>query len=73
VLRFAEIAAREAATLYDDRAWDRQRGRIHGIVFIGGLAELVAAWLSGDVDLDPDELAGVVADLFAALGRRPVS
>jgi AcrR family transcriptional regulator len=70
VVSFAEIAAREAAELYGDRAWPSDRARTHGIVFIGGLAELVAAWLSGDVVLEPDELAEVVADLFAALSRR---
>ena len=71
VISFAEIAAHEAASLYGDRAWDPDRARTQGIVFIGGLAELVAAWLSGDVDLEPDALAEVVADLFVALSRRP--
>ena len=54
-----------------------RRGRVAGrpgpgagIVFIGGLAELVASWLTGEADLDPDQLAGVVADLFVSLGRR---
>jgi AcrR family transcriptional regulator len=73
VLTFAEIAAREASTLYGEEAWHPERARVQGVVFIGGLAELVAAWLSDDVDLGPDQLAGVVADLFAALGRRSVS
>ena len=70
VITFAEIAAREAASLYGDRAWNPDRARVQGIVFIGGLAELVAAWLSGDVDLEPDALAEVVADLFGSLSRR---
>jgi AcrR family transcriptional regulator len=71
VVSFAEIAAHEAAGLYGERAWDPDRARTQGILFIGGLAELVAAWLSGDVALEPDELAEVVADLFVALSRRP--
>jgi AcrR family transcriptional regulator len=73
VVQFAEIAAHEAALLYGDDAWDADRARIQGIVFIGGLAELVAAWLTGDVELEPDDLADVVADLFVSLSRRPVS
>jgi AcrR family transcriptional regulator len=68
---FAEIAAHEAAGLYGDQAWPPDRARIQGIVFIGGLAELVATWLSGGLELDPDELAGVVAELFVSLSRRP--
>ena len=71
VVTFAEIAAHEAAELYGDQAWDPDRARVQGIIFVGGLAELVAAWLSGDVELEPDGLADVVADLFVALVRRP--
>lgn len=70
VVSFAEIAAHEAAGLYGDRAWDPDRARVQGILFIGGLAELVAAWLSGDVQLEPDALAEVVADLFVSLSTR---
>ena len=40
-------------------------------MFIGGFAELVASWLTGEVDLDTEELAGVVAELFVSLSRRP--
>ena len=56
--------------MYGDRAWDPDRARVQGILFIGGLAELVAAWLSGDVALEPDALADVVADLFVSLSTR---
>jgi AcrR family transcriptional regulator len=71
VCSFAEISAHEAAELYGDDAWPTDRARIQGIVFIGGISELVATWLAGDVELDPDELAGIVADLFVSLSRRP--
>ena len=73
VVQFAEIAAQEASSLYGVDAWDADRARVQGVIFIGGLVELVAAWLSADVALEPDELAAVVADLFVALGRRPLS
>ena len=68
---FAAISAHEAAGLYGDEAWPTDRARVQGIVFIGGLSELVATWLAGGVELDPDELAGIVADLFVSLSRRP--
>jgi AcrR family transcriptional regulator len=70
---FAGIAAREAATLYGDRAWPHDRARMQGLAFIGGLSELVASWLTGEVDMDTDELAEAAADLFVALSRRPSS
>ena len=44
---------------------------MQGLVLIGGLAELVASWLAGEVPLDTDELADVAADLFVSLSRRP--
>jgi AcrR family transcriptional regulator len=70
LVSFAEISASEASVLYGEDAWDPDRARVQGIVFIGGLAELVAAWLAGDVTLEPDALGDVMADLFAALSRR---
>ena len=63
--------ASEAAELYGDRAWPPDRARLQGLVFIGGLAELVAAWLTGEIDLDTDGLADAAADLFAQLLQRP--
>ena len=66
-----DIAAREAATLYGDRAWPPERARIQGLAFIGGLAELVVGWLQDELELDTDELADVAADLFASLNQRP--
>ncbi len=68
---FADMAAREAASLYGDQAWPADRARVQGLVLIGGLAELVASWLTGEVTLDTDELADVAADLFVSLSRRP--
>jgi hypothetical protein len=44
---------------------------MQGVVLIGGLAELVASWLRGEVAMDTDELASAAADLFVALSRRP--
>ncbi len=67
---FAEFVAREAAALYGDRAWPAERARIYGLVYVAGFAELVAAWLSGEVTLTPVELAETAADLFTVLSRR---
>jgi AcrR family transcriptional regulator len=67
---FADMAAREAASLYGDQAWPADRARVQGLVLIGGLAELVASWLTGEVPLDTDQLADVAADLFVSLTLR---
>ena len=67
---FAELVAAEAVEIYGDRVWPPARARIQGIAYTGGLAELVAAWLGGTLDLDRDGLAAAAADLFEALMRR---
>jgi AcrR family transcriptional regulator len=67
---FADLVAREAAELYGDRAWPADRARIHGLLYVAGFAELLAAWLSGDVDLSPDDLVETAGALFTAVSRR---
>lgn len=67
---FAGLVAREAAELYGDRAWPADRARIHGLLYVAGFAELLAAWLSGDVDLAPDDLVETAGALFTAVSRR---
>lgn len=67
---FADLVAREAAELYGDRAWPPERARIHGLLYVAGFAELLAAWLSGDVDLSPDDLVETAGALFSAVSRR---
>jgi AcrR family transcriptional regulator len=68
---FADLVAREAAQLYGDQAWPPDRARIHGLLYVAGFAELLAAWLSGDVDLAPDDLVETAGALFTAVSRRP--
>ena len=67
---FADFVAKEAAELYGDDAWPGEQARIHGLVYIAGFSELVAAWLNGDVSLTTDELGETAEQLFAALSRR---
>lgn len=68
---FADLVAREAEELYGDRAWPRERARTHGMVWIAGFAELLAAWLTDELEVDRDELVQVAGDLFVAVSRRP--
>jgi AcrR family transcriptional regulator len=67
---FADLVAREAAGLYGDDVWPADRARIHGLVYIAGLAELVGAWLTGDLTLSEDELVDAAEVLFEAVTRR---
>jgi hypothetical protein len=43
---------------------------VHGLVFVAGLAELVATWLAGELEMTQDELSRTGSDLFTAVSRR---
>ncbi len=68
---FADLVAQEAAGLYGEDAWTADRARLQGLVYVAGFAELVGAWLTGEVDLTPDQLTATATDLFHSLSRRP--
>lgn len=67
---FAELVATEAHALYGDDAWPADRARVNGLVLAAGVAELVGAWLTGDVRLSQDELVLAASDLFVAVAKR---
>ena len=67
---FADFVAREADELYGEATWPEERARLFGVVYIAGFAELVDAWLNGDVEQTPAELVETASDLFTALFRR---
>jgi AcrR family transcriptional regulator len=67
---FAELVAEEAVGLYDRDAWPAERARIHGLVYVAGLAELVGAWLAGEVVAAREELIEAAGVLFEAVSRR---
>lgn len=71
VARFADLAAEYASALYGERAWPAEFGRVHGIVFIAGFAELVGAWLTGELELAEDELVDTAVRLFHGTALRP--
>ena len=52
---FAELVAPRRGAVRRGGVAGR-RARLHGVVFIAGLAELVAAWLLGEIELNADEL-----------------
>ncbi|MFL6109223.1 MAG: TetR/AcrR family transcriptional regulator [Marmoricola sp.] len=70
---FADFVAREADELYGEHTWSAERARAFGVVYIAGFAELVSAWLNGDVAQSPAELVETASDLFTALFRRTVT
>ncbi|MGA8988452.1 TetR/AcrR family transcriptional regulator [Aeromicrobium sp.] len=68
--RFAELAAREARELYGPQAWSEPEARMAATMFIGGVAELVTAWIEGGITVSPDELADSATHYFTATAHR---
>jgi AcrR family transcriptional regulator len=66
--RFAHRAAGEARELY---ALDRSvaEGEMAGLLFIGGMAELVSAWLDGSLAASPEQLVDAATAAFIAMHR----
>jgi len=70
---FAGLVAAEAHGLFGDEIWPAPRDHVQGMIFIAGLAELVASWLLGEVELTRDELVATASDSLVALMRRDLS
>lgn len=68
--QFAELAAREARALYGPRAWTESEGRLAATMFIGGVAELVTAWIEGTLEVSPDEIVQAATHHFTTTGHR---
>ena len=66
---FADLVATEAVELYGDEAWPADRARVQGLLYVAGLAELVAARLAGEVSLDAEQLVEIGSESFERLAR----
>lgn len=64
---FARLSAEEARTIYGVGGWGPREGEIAGLLFIGGMAELVSAWLDGSLEATPEELVDAATTMFVGL------
>lgn len=65
-----EFAVAEAAELYGEEAEPGPEGRLAAVIFIGGLSELVAAWLDGSVETGPADIVEAATRAFTRLAHR---
>ncbi len=66
----ADFAEVEALELYGDEAEPGSAGVLAALLFVGGLSELVVAWLDGTVDTTPAEIADAATRAFTRLAHR---
>ncbi len=68
--QFAELSAREAHELYGPQAWSDVEGQMAAMMFIGGVAELVTAWIDGTVAATPEDVVEAATHHFTMTAHR---
>jgi AcrR family transcriptional regulator len=64
---FAHIAAVEGHRAVEVEETSTTAEEVAGLLFIGGIAELVTAWLDGNLQASPDEIVDATAHAFLNL------
>ncbi|GAA1923049.1 TetR/AcrR family transcriptional regulator [Nocardioides marmoribigeumensis] len=67
---FEHLLAERTRRLYGDRAWVAPDDRIEALLFVGGLAELLAAWLAGTVPATREQVVAAAARHYEATAHR---
>lgn len=67
---FADLMAAQAHDLYGDAAYEPPRGKINALMFVGGLAELLTAWLNDEITATPKDIIASATDQFSAAAHR---
>lgn len=68
--QFADVAAEQARELFGPTAWNASEGQMAALQFIGGVTELVTAWIDGALEASPDDIVEAVAHQFIATAHR---
>ena len=67
---FEQLLAERTRALYGERAWVAPDDRIEALLFVGGLAELIAAWLGGTVPATREQVVAAAARHYEATAHR---
>lgn len=67
---FAELVAREGRELYGVDALAPREAALQSLMFIGGVQELMTAWLDGTIDASPAEIVEAATLMFTRTGHR---
>lgn len=71
LVEFGQLIATQARALYGSQALPPPLDQVNGLMLTGGLAELLMAWLTGELPVRRRDLIDTVAAHFAATARRP--
>lgn len=67
---FAHLLVVEAHALFGDRALAPPRDEINALLFVGGLAEVLTAWLGDEITATRADIVAAAADQFVATAHR---
>jgi AcrR family transcriptional regulator len=67
---FEHLLAERTRALYGTRAWVAPDDRIEALLFVGGLAELIAAWIAGTVPATREQVVAAAARHYEATAHR---
>jgi AcrR family transcriptional regulator len=67
---FAQLIVVEAHSLFGEDALPPPRDEINALLFVGGLAELLTAWLSGEITASRADIVASATDQFVATAHR---
>ncbi len=67
---FERLVADRTRELYGAQAWEPPDDRIESLLFVGGLAELLSAWLAGTLDATPEAIVDAATRHYLATAHR---
>lgn len=67
---FAALVAEEGRLLYGEEALPEREAQLQSLMFIGGVEELMTAWLDGSIDATPAEIVEAATLMFTRTGHR---
>ena len=63
---FAAMVAEESAMLYKSSSTSTQFDQITALLFVGGLAELITAWLNEELQVSPEQIVEATTHQFTS-------
>jgi AcrR family transcriptional regulator len=67
---FARLIVVESHALFGDDGLPPPRDEINALLFVGGLAELLTAWLNGEITASRADIVAAATDQFVATAHR---
>jgi AcrR family transcriptional regulator len=68
--QFAQLVAHESRELWGDSALPPPHDEVSALLFVGGLAEVMTAWLRGEVDVTPEQIVDAATRHYLVTAHR---